>query len=115
MLQRDTSASEYANPYFRKINHIYGRNNSPSNLKDFNIMVTNLFPNLDDWKKIPYSYFQRPENGGFLTAIHRKLNNYRDRIMIRKVARALKQGKRVFAIVGRSHVVIQEAALRSLL
>jgi hypothetical protein len=115
MLERDTGASEYANRFFRKINHIYGQNNSPSNLKDFEVMVANLFPDLDDWRNIPYSYFQRPKAGGFLTAIHRKLNNYRDRIMIKKVAKALKQGKRVFAIVGRSHVVIQEAALRSLL
>ncbi len=115
MLKKDTAASVYAKPYFRKINHIHGYHYAPSNLKDFERLVARLFPKLVDWQKIPYSYFQCPESGGFLTAIHRKLNGYRDRIMIKKVTKAMKKGKRVFAIVGRSHVVIQEAALRSLL
>ena len=115
MLKKDTPASIYANRYFRKIGHIYGDNRAPANLKDFERMVGSLFPELDDWQNIPYSYFQCPKSGGFLTAIHRKLNTYRDRIMIKNVTKALKKGKRVFAIVGRSHVVIQEAVLRSLL
>jgi hypothetical protein len=115
MLKRDTSATVYAHRYFRKINHVHGHHRSPSNLKDFEAMVYSLFPELDDWQKIPNSYFRQQESGGFLAAIHQKLNRYRDRIMIKKVTKALKRGKRVFAIVGRSHVVIQEAILRSLI
>lgn len=114
MLEKDIQDSRYANRYFRELDRIYGYIKPPTNLKDFERMVSFLFPDLDDWKKIPYSYFRYSESGGFLTAIHQKLNKFRDRIMIRKVTRALKKGKRVFAIVGRSHVVIQEAALKSL-
>ena len=114
MLKRDIPDSLYANRYLRQLDLILGRTKPPSNLKDFKRMVSFLFPELEDWQKIPYSYFRLPESGGFLTAIHRKLNKYRDRVMIRKVARALKKGNRVFAVVGRSHVVIQEAVLKSL-
>jgi hypothetical protein len=114
MLKKDISASVYANRYFLKLGQIYGYNKSPTDLNNFERLVSCLFPDLDDWQKIPYSYFRCPESGGFLTAIHRKLNKYRDRIMIKKIVQALKKGQRVFAIVGRSHVVIQEAALKSL-
>lgn len=114
MMKKDFHDSRYVNRYLQKLGRIYGYNKFPTNLGDFERMVSLLFPDLDNWQKIPYSYFQCPELGGFLTAIHRKLNKYRDRIMIKKVTKALKKGKRVFAIVGRSHVVIQEAALKSL-
>lgn len=115
MMKKDSHDSRYIDRYLRKLGGIYGYNKSPNNIHDFERMVSFLFPDLNDWQKIPPFYFQCPESGGFLTAIHRKLNKFRDRIMIKKVTQALKKGKRVFAIVGRSHVVIQEATLKYLL
>jgi hypothetical protein len=115
MMKKDFSASRCFKRYHRKLSHIYGQNSSPTSVRAFGSLVSSLFPNLVEWRDIPYSYFRNPESGGFLTVIHQKLNKYRDRTMIKKVASALKKGKRVFAIVGRSHVVIQEAILKSLL
>ena len=115
MLKKDISSVSCANRYFRKFNQIEGYNQIPTNLDQYERMVSVLFPGLDEWQTIPYSYFHQRDSGGFLVDIHRKLNGYRDQIMLQKVVQALKKGQRVFAIVGRSHVVIQEAALKSLL
>ena len=61
------------------------------------------------------SFFHSVEQGGFLAKIHRQLNEFRDDIMFRNIMAALKKGERVFALVGRSHVVMQEPALRTVL
>lgn len=114
MLKRDILASKYVNRYFRKFRQIEGFHNFPSNFDDYERMVSMLFPDLEEWQQIPYFYFHCKNSGGFLVDIHRKLNEYRDQFMVKKVVQALKNGQRVFAIVGRSHVVIQEAALKSL-
>lgn len=113
VMEKDTSPDVYASYYLRHLGRIYGQNAFPSNLLEFESMASILFPGLDDWEKIPRSYFGCPDYGGFLADIHRKLNKYRDRVMIQKITGALKKGNRIFAIVGRSHVVIQEAALKS--
>jgi hypothetical protein len=114
MLKKDFNASRCADRYFRKFRRIEGYNQSPSNLDEYERMVSALFPGLGEWHKIPSFYFYCRDSGGFLVDIHRKLNGYRDQIMLKKVVHALKKGQRIFAIVGRSHVVIQEAVLKSL-
>lgn len=87
----------------------------PANLVEFEHMVSKLFPELDNWQDIPSSFFHSSEKGRFLPDIHRKLNEYRDHIMIKKVTKALKKGERIFAVVGRSHVFRQQSILRSLI
>ena len=115
MLKKDLHDLYYVDQLFRCFRRIKDFSISPTNLNEYERMVSDLFPSLDDWKKIPYFYFRSPDSGGFLAAIHQKLNEYRDYVMIRKVSKALKKGKRIFAVVGRSHVVIQEAVLKSLI
>jgi hypothetical protein len=114
MLKKNSSRLRYVYSYLDNLGNIPGFRNSPTNLIEFEHTVSQMFPEIDCWTKIPYSYFHDQEKGGFLAKMHRMLNKYRDRIMIKKVVKALKKGKRVFAVVGRSHVVIQEASLRSL-
>ncbi len=43
----------------------------------------------------------------------KELNSIRDRHMISTIVGQVKAGKRVFAVVGFSHVVIQESVLRA--
>ena len=113
MLKKDRHDLRYVSRLLRSFSRINSYNIFPANMVEFENMVCTLFPDLDGWQDIPFSYFHNPNTGGFLFSIHRKLNEYRDQIMIRKVIAALKKGYRVFVVVGRSHVVIQEAILRS--
>lgn len=85
----------------------------PHRLIDFEEIVENLFPNLKDWQKISEDYFYNVEKGKFLPQVHRKLMDYRDQHMLRKLFKELRNGHRIFAIVGRSHVVMQEPVLRA--
>ncbi len=114
MLKKDIHDLRYVSRLLRSFSRISRYDTFPANRIEFENMVSFLFPDLDDWQKIPFSYFHNPNAGRFLANIHRKLNEYRDQIMIKKVVGALKKGNRVFAVVGRSHVVIQEAILRSI-
>ena len=57
-------------------------------------------------------YTQPPS---YLNEVSRVSNRFRDEYMVNLLVNELKQGKRVFAVVGGSHVVMQERALRAIL
>jgi hypothetical protein len=57
----------------------------------------------------------RFDTGAFTNALARQLSRYRDEHMVELLNAALRPGARVFAVVGASHVVMQERALDELL
>lgn len=85
----------------------------PHNLAGFERIVKHEFPDLEDWRLISDDYFYSQEKGKFLPEIHRYLMNYRDQHMLAYLFKELRKGQRIFAVVGRSHVVRQEPVLRS--
>jgi len=85
----------------------------PHSLADFEEFVKREFPELKDWRTIPEDYFYKKEKGKFLPEIHRFLMCYRDNFMLGILFSELKKGQRVFAVVGRSHVAMQEPVLRA--
>lgn len=87
----------------------------PRNLEELVERVYRLFPRLTDWRRVPEEWFGSTPKGGWLNRMSRVVSHYRNRHMIRMVMRELKKGNRIFAVVGRSHVVQQEPVLRSLL
>jgi hypothetical protein len=88
-------------------------NTSPVNVKQFEHYVRKLFPQLDNWRQVPEIWFYSCPKQSWLPRMFRQVNDFRNHIMIRKILREVKRGKRVFAVVGRSHVVRQEPVLRS--
>lgn len=114
MLRRKEKNLDDARLLLNKMERFGGSRYFPATLVEFEHMVSQLFPELDNWQNISYSYFQSKEIGGFLADIHQKLIEYRDLTMVKKVTKALKKGERVFAVVGRSHVFKQQDILRSL-
>ena len=88
-------------------------NTSPVNVKQFEHYVRKLFPQLNNWRQVPENWFYSCPKQSWLPRMFRQVNDFRNHIMIRKILRELKRGKRVFAVVGRSHVVRQEPVLRS--
>jgi hypothetical protein len=114
MLRRKEKNLDDACLLLSKMERFGGSRYFPATLVEFEHMVSQLFPELDNWQNIPYAYFQSKEIGGFLADIHKELLEYRDQTMVKKVTKALKKGERVFAVVGRSHVFKQQDILRSL-
>ncbi len=114
MLRREDKNLDDARLLLSKMERFGGSRYFPTTLIEFEHMFSQLFPELDKWQNIPYSYFKSSEKGGFLAEIHQKLIEYRDQTMIQKVTKALKKGERVFAVVGRSHVFKQQNILRSM-
>lgn len=45
--------------------------------------------------------------------VARAESRFRDEVIVQKLTQKVREGGRVFAVVGRSHVVMQERALRS--
>jgi len=91
----------------------------------------NVAPNLDalaatyhkywsspaDWWQAPAAWFDpgktSAETGGrFTNDINRLSSEYRDLNMYQVLSKAVREGNRVFAVVGRNHVPMQEQALR---
>ncbi len=90
---------------------------APRNLLEFEESCARLFPQMSDWRETPQEWFDpallKPLT--YLNTVSRELSEFRDRHMVKLITEELKQGKRVFAVVGASHVVMQERALRAAL
>lgn len=112
-LRRDISNTEYVHQILKCFKGVKWYNCQPRSLVDFEFLVSKIFPDLGDWRMISSSFFHSVEQGKFLAKIHRQLNEFRDDIMLRNIMAALKKGEKVFALVGRSHVVMQESTLRT--
>jgi hypothetical protein len=112
MLQKDSRDLEYVNHILRNLSKLKYYRCYPTNLEEFKSLVAQMFPELKNWQNIPASYFKNYDPENFLSLIHRAVNDYRDQNMLATLIRELKSGKRVFAVVGRSHVVRQEPVLR---
>lgn len=112
-MNKDINNVNYVGAILRELTSLDRFKSNPYTLEEFENSVRNLFPELKKWQSIPCSYLYSNDPEDFLPQIHLKLNEFRDNHMIRILLNSLKRGKRVFAVVGRSHVVKQERVLRS--
>ena len=72
-------------------------------------------PKLGSYKDARPDWFDPVKTNTFLGKMGRRSSEIRDLYMINLLVAEVKQGKRVFAVVGGTHVVMQEPALRSFL
>ena len=89
----------------------------PETLDEFEAEIRKMLPELADWRTITREYFypgrQNPHH--ITNDIQTASNNIRDRYQAQRIAQFVNQGRKVFAIAGSSHAVIQERLLRHLL
>lgn len=88
---------------------------SPRTVAQLQTVTSRLFPQLKDWRDVPQAWFDPTlsPSATYLNDISRQLSEFRDRHMVTLLAEQVRQGKRVFAAVGASHVVMQERTLRA--
>ena len=92
-----------------------GLNGPPNSISELQAVYARYFPNQGTFKDARPSWFDPVKSETFLNKIARRSSEYRDRYMVGLLTQALKEGKGVFAVVGGSHVVMQERAIRAYL
>jgi hypothetical protein len=85
----------------------------PRTLGELQEISARLFPQLQNWRDVPQDWFDPAQVQTYLNKVSRQLSEFRDLHMLRLLTEQLVQGRRVFAVVGASHVVMQERALRA--
>jgi hypothetical protein len=100
----------------KTLSNVPGLQGGPKTIAELGESSSRLMPNLKDWREVPDSWFDPgyTEPPSYLNEVSRASNRFRDEYMVNLLIKEVKQGKRVFAVVGGSHVVMQEPALRSL-
>jgi hypothetical protein len=102
--------------YLQSMVHRFGLK-GPTNIKEFEKAVKRLLPSLENWRTISMSYFYPgPQDPSYFTnQIATDSNHFRDQYQVKLLLEAVDGGKRVFAIAGSAHAVMQEPALRAAL
>jgi hypothetical protein len=90
-----------------------GLSGSPRTIDDLRAAYERYFPGAGGYEEVSASWFDPVATGTFLNEISRASSDYRDEYMVRLLVQHAADRQRVFAVVGGSHVVMQEAALRS--
>jgi hypothetical protein len=99
----------------KTLSNVPGLQGSPNTVAELGESSGRLMPNLKEWCEVPDSWFDPgyTEPPSYLNVVSRASNRFRDEYMVKLLINEVKQGKRVFAVVGGSHVVMQEPALKS--
>jgi hypothetical protein len=84
-------------------------------IADMDTIWRREFPAGPDWRTLPWQSTWPNSEDTWLNHLSADLNRLRDQYMVAVIADLVRKGERVFAVVGSSHVVMQEAALRELL
>jgi hypothetical protein len=89
----------------------------PKSVSELSLVFARDFPKLESYENVTSAWFDPAPvrmNTTF-NAISRSDSNFRDEHMLTVISQAVHARKRVFAVVGSSHVVMQEAKLRGML
>jgi hypothetical protein len=87
----------------------------PKTIAEFDALAKKHFPAVKDWRAIEQKIFDpNPDLGNFTNDVADASVQYRGRFMVKMLRAEVRKGERVFAVVGASHVVKQEKALKKI-
>jgi hypothetical protein len=92
-----------------------GLSGAPHTVSQVQAAYEVAFPGHGRYSSVRPGWFDPVRGDTFLNAISRASSDYRDTYVVRRLAAHLERGERVFAVMGGSHVVMQEPALRAML
>ncbi|HYG08767.1 MAG TPA: hypothetical protein VD835_02220 [Pyrinomonadaceae bacterium] len=88
----------------------------PKTLAEFDASAKRLLPSVAGWRTVKSTVFDpNPDLGLYTNDVASASSQYRDRYMVKLLAEEVRKCGRVFAVVGASHVVMQESALKKAL
>jgi len=100
---------------FSTLNRTPGLEGQPRDLAELERRFAARFPEAPVLRQLPEAWTDPVQAINEMNAFYRRASEERDRHMIDLLADRVRQGQRVFAVVGASHVVMQEAAVRAAL
>ena len=89
----------------------HGLKNAPNTLDEFAVACKSLFPDLPDWRKVSEDWFDPTQSGHYTNELANDTGVFRDKQIFHVLVERAERGDRVFAVIGSSHVVVQEPAL----
>ena len=110
--ESDGSLEEELGKIFRWYDRRPGLGGPPHTLEELEEVFERRFPGLGSYRDVPHAWFDPVRSDTVLNRIARAGSDYRDRHMVELLSRHVAEGQRVFAVVGGTHVVMQEPALR---
>lgn len=96
------------------LTRVPGLEGPPTTIEELDDSGKRLLPTLADWRNVDETWFDPATIPGvaWTNELSRFINDYRDQFMVATIAQKMAEGHRVFAVVGGSHVVMQERLLR---
>lgn len=90
----------------------HGLKNLPNTIAEFTDVCKKFFPDLADWRKVSEDWFDPTQSGHYTNDLANDSGMFRDQHIFHVLVDRARRGDRVFAVIGSSHVVVQEPALR---
>jgi len=103
----------YINSFLKNISRrSYYSNSYPRNIRELKHIARENFPDLKNLSEMDSSYLMDiTRKYNWMAKMNIKVNKYRDIYMSKKILKTMKKGKKIFAVVGKSHVIDQEKSL----
>ena len=112
--KNDQTLEDFMTTFLRNVSYISGLENAPPNtIAELDKSSLWLSPQLRDWRTADRSWSDPVAAYAYTNQIARLSSEFRDLHMVKLLIDKVKQGERVFAVVGGSHVVMQEPALKA--
>ncbi len=112
--KNDENIEAFMTRLLGNLSRISGLEGAPSSVADLDRSCLWLSPHLKDWRSVEQSWFDPVVSHAYTNQISRLSSEFRDLHMVKLLVDEVRQGKRVFAVVGGSHVVMQERELKAL-
>ena len=106
-------AEQEADRVMRIYGETPGLGAAPRTITELEDSYTKHFPDAGRFTEVPMQWFDPVGSRTFLNEISRASSDYRDEYIVLLLERQVRSGLRVFAVMGGSHVVMQEKALRA--
>ncbi len=112
--KNDQTLEEFMTTFLGNISYIAGLENAPpKTIIELDKSSLWLSPQLQDWRTADRSWSDPVATKAYTNQIARLSSEFRDLHMVKLLIDKVKQGERVFAVVGGSHVVMQEQVLKA--
>jgi hypothetical protein len=112
---QEQQATDFAMDQLKILNQTKGIEGPPRTIAEIEAALATFSPPLADWRAAPESWFNPMRSEAFTNEFSRKLGRLRDEHMLKNLLESVRGGERVFAVVGLTHVIMQERALRAAL
>jgi len=109
------SYEEHLQKILNILNSVPGLDVQPKSISEVEPTFRRICPGQGSYRDAKPSWFDPVLKETVFNSMARTTSDFRDRYMVDLICRTVRQGKRLFAVVGASHVVMQEDAIRETL